>query len=429
MLTEIDIIVFLFVALVWLGPFIYNILMGRGVRLIHPTGWFPLNVVWFLVPPLFFRWLGRPITQTAWKWSSDEWFLGVPMLIVGLTGLFYFLGVYVSGTSLKLNVRDRVEPYSSFRVVSSCHPAVMFVLCIIALAAATAFNVLGPKGTASMGFYWMQLLFFAVYTLPVVMLNQDLKLGTIFLVLCFPATLVLVSKGAFLFFLLQLAVYYQGKIFRMSKVVSVLLVLSVLLTPYAVWLYSQGGFSWNMDRVKATSWEMTGMTLMHRELAFEIFSIIYQKTNETIPPQTGNRIIGEVQEMIPAVLWPEKPNRGLEFAHEFMTDDFPVAFAPHLLTPFLLDLGIPGCCGIMFFMGLLYGVSYKKAVTLSLAKHESWPLIIYYIWCFGARALMNAGLGVAIPLSIAVTSVVAAILGASYLFRPGRSQSITHGLR
>lgn len=217
---------------------------------------------------------------------------------------------------------------------------------------------------------------------------------------------------------MYLGVVYQEKLFRISKTLTALMVASVLLLPYSVWLYERGGYEYGMNAVQTVGWERTAWVILHRELAFEVFAIVKEKAAGDQANELFG-ILGEFREIVPRFLWPDKPDRINFFASLFMHSDLVVAFARYFLTPFYLAYGIPGCCLATFAMGFLYGLGYRKSVNYSLAIGSAWPLIIYSIWTVGARGVVNAGVGVAIPTLMAMTSMMMAILGASYLFRPG----------
>ncbi len=426
MFTILDIISFLLCAGIWLGPFFNNLRCGR-CRLLHPIGFLPLMMVYMTLPPLMYRLTGDPILLTSKMGAGNNWFLAEPLLVLGLGGVFYHLGVRLGGTSLTLGPRDNVQVCLGFKSVRDIDSFSLFISGCAVLALAFLMRLAMPLENFSKGYYWMHLFFKSFYILPLLIFGQDRRLGLWFLLLILPGTLLIRSKATFLYIAITFIVFYQGKILRLSKALTAIILFSILLTPVAVKLYHMdtaysGNYQKDMEQALNNersgfedSWFESILTISRREYAFESFANVYQKRQQGEACHWGDKTLKAIILNIPSFIWPEKPFDFDDFPSEYLPLDYHgynTHYAQYALTPFFLDWDIPGLCLGTLFFGFIFGYGYHLALKNMLRRQEIWPLIIYSTLVINAKYIVEADLfsGLTNSLGMALGGLLAVSL-------------------
>jgi hypothetical protein len=416
-----DLAAFMACFIIWLGPLMYNILRGR-FSLLHPIGYVPILMVYMLMPPLLYRWGGETMLLTSTTWAGDPWFLAAPMLILALAGIFYHLGVRLARTSLVLTEYDDVTTYLPLKTVHGVPGASLFMIACIFLVVTFTARLFIPLSEYSRGFYWIQLLFLANMFLPLLVFQQDRRLGTFFFLLSVPTALILRSKAAFLYFVIIFVIFYHKKIFRLSKTVSIILLVLILLTPTAVGLYGhKEGFApgFSMGELEYGSWSDAIETIAHREYAFESFAIVYQERQEGEPFQWGAETLKQLYQIIPGFLWPEKPVGFYDFPFKYLPMDpmeYEWFYAPFGLTPFYLDFDLPGAFLGMLLLGFIMGFGYRLGLTATLRRREAWPLIIYLCLAINGKWFVEATIASAMTNFMSFSFSVLLVVWLSTIF-------------
>jgi hypothetical protein len=413
--------------IVWLGPLIYNSLRGR-FSLLHPIGFIPILMVYMLVPPLIYRWQGETLLLTSTTWASDPWFLATPMLILALAGIFYHLGVRLARTSLVLTEYDDVTAYASLKTVQGVSGFTLFVIAGLFLGVTFTGRLFMPLSDYSRGYYWILLLFLSNMCLPLVVFQQNRKLGTLFFLLIIPSALIVRSKAAFLYFVIVFVVFYHKKILQLSKTVSIFLLVLVLLTPTAVALYDQKeglSTSFSLSNLDDVSWSDAIGIISHREYAFESFACVYQERQEGEPFQWGAETLKQLSQAIPVFLWPGKPLGFYDFPQKYLPLDpmeYEWFYAPFGLTPFYLDFDLPGALLATLFLGFIIGFGYRVGLTATLRRREAWPLILYLCVVINGKWFVEASVASPITNSLCFSFSVLLVVWLSSIF-PKKSES------
>jgi len=406
----------------WLGPMLYNGFQGKW-HLLHPIGFFPLMIVSMLIAPLAYRLGGEPILNTSRLWSDDEWFLAAPLLILALTGVFYYLGVLLSRTSLRLGPADSVQFCLPLPLLRNVPHTVLAASACTVIGVAVMLQLAKPTERDVLGFYWMNVIFHCFEVIPLLVFHQNRRLGLLCLLLVLPCTILVQSKVAFLMIPLNFLLFYQGKVFSFSKVLTASLVGLVLMTPVAATLYSSD-FSQTRDRrdlsgLSAASWRESIEMLAHRDYAFEAFACVCQWRRGGEPLKWGDELARELAQTVPSALWiGQKTVQFYRFPQEYLPYDYrgwATCYARHLLTNFLLDFGIPGCCLGMLFYGFVFGSFYRIARDAAVRSRAIWPLGLNLIWVLQARYFVEGGLPGGLARFFGMLAGVLLLLGLSRL--------------
>jgi hypothetical protein len=420
MFAEIDAIALLACSLTWLGPFAWNAAHGR-VRLIHPIGLFPIIIVHMMITPLHFRLSGQTMLRTSALWADNPWYLAGPMLWMALFGLFYHLGVRLAGVSLVLSDRDKVDAVAGLPLDRRTPPAQLALAALISLGFMVAASVVMPREHHAKGYFFMHVFFTGYQILPVLVLASDRKLGQVFLLIAAPVALLMRSKAAFLYMAINLVLFFQGRLLRLSRFATLFVIGLVLLTPLAVARYATVA-AYREDMVdprgaKWVGWDDTMAALESREYAFEAFVCVWNWRRQGHPWTYGSTLLGEGSQMVPTAFWPDKPFKFHDFPSTYLPRDYrglEIHYARHLATIFFLDFDIPGCCIGFLATGLLFGACYGKALRVSLRRKESWPMVLYLAWVVHAKYLVDGGFAGSIP------NTIGSILGILMTLRIGR---------
>ena len=403
MISEIDLIAFLTCALTWLGPFAWNAWHKR-VRLFHPNGFFCIIMVYMTMTPLHFRSTGETMLKTSELWADDPWFLAGPMFWLAIFGLFYHAGVVLAGVPLRLGVRDNVDTVGVLPVSRKIPSAKFTIAATIVLGMMVVASMVMPREHHAKGYFFMHVFFTGYQILPVMMLAQEKKAGQFFLLIAAPVALLMRSKAAFLYMAINLVLYFQGRLFRLSKFATAFVIGLILMTPLAVARYATMQ-AYKEDVVDTSvggwvSWDHVIRSLESREYAFEAFVCVWNWRREGRPSTGGATLLGEVTQMIPTALWPGKPFKFHEFPATYLPRDYrgwEIHYARHLATVFYLDFGIPGCALGFLATGYLFGFCYGKALRVSIERRESWPMVCYLAWMVHAKYLVDGGFSGSIP--------------------------------
>ncbi|MGO9119721.1 MAG: hypothetical protein ACLQPD_19175, partial [Desulfomonilaceae bacterium] len=424
-----DLLALAFCAVMWLGPMIYN--CGRGrFNLLHPLYCVPLIMIYLPIAIFIYRSLDGPILITASWYEQEEGFLAAPLLISSLAAIFYFLGIKLSGLSLKLDARDAVSRFVSLPAVRGLSSWVVF-LCAFVVFSLAACLQLYVGANFERGTWWAFVFFTSVFILPVPVMNQNRTMGLGFLLLNIAGSSALwLSKGSFLHMVLPVIVFYQHKLASASKSILILVLGAILLTPYAVERYGSQdadltATGWSLDAMRSMetpSWNDTLMTMLHREYAFESFAIVFQRRIEGEPLHWGAKTLEDLSYMIPTLLWPEKPRHQADFPSEYLQGDWRQdwggGWSPHFFSRPFLDFGIPGCCAAIFMVGLLYGYAYRRARDGAINRGVTWPLLLYLPLVINAHPLMSAG--PAFPATVVIGQLcgLGLLLSLCHRFKP-----------
>ncbi len=410
MISEVDVFAFLAATVCWLGPFFVNLAAGR-VNLLHPISFFPIQVVWLMIPPLAYRTGEFTMLNTARMFVQDEWFLAEPMLVIGLTGIIYHVTVRLMGVPLLLRRLDDGRTATGFPLGHRFTTPAVFISCLVVGAGCIFAQILsGDADLPITGYYWLMAIYRAVYILPVLMMAQNQTYGGVLFLLFLPSGLLLRSKAAFLNFAVMTALYFQQRIFRSSKLVIAVLACAIILTPFAVQRYAQ----WeDATGAQTTGWAEALNQGMGREHAFENFAVIYHSAASGTRTYSG-RVVGELAQSIPTFLWPGKPIRLYDIAREFLAQDVlpvnPIKFATYGYSLFYLDFGFMGCCLLSSGMGLLLAVTYSFLTGLSLRREESWPMFFLLTLVYQSRVLLETGPALFVATTIPVLTALSCTL-------------------
>ncbi len=401
MTIALDFFAFLVCAGIWLGPMIINIGRGRW-WLLHPFGIFPIMIVYMLLPPLVYRMTGDTIRITGGTWANDPWFLAAPMLLLGLAGIFYHLGVKLTGNRMNMGKKDDLKNCLPFKTLHGVRGQTLFLVTVGIFALGVALQLAMPAGMReSSGFYWMHIFFRSFFILPLLVFQQNRKLGLFTLLIFLPATFLLRSKAMFLYIVMAFGIFYQEKIFRLSKAISTLLILLLFLTPLAVALYTvdfaQSFDMQALEDLDTPTYEQSLDKIVHREYAFETFACVYQsRAREGEPLHLGAKNLTDILENIPKVLYPQKPMAiDNQFPKEYLRLDYKgydIHYARYFLSSFFLDFGIPGVCLGGLVVGILWGFCYRRAINATYRKKELWPLMLYMCLAINAKWLVDANI-------------------------------------
>lgn len=420
---SIDVVLFLFCATVWLTPFLGNGVRGRW-RLLHPISFFPLMMVYMMIPPLCFRWAGDPILETSQRWCADPWFLAAPMLVLALAGIFYHIGIRLSKVSLVLQAADDGGWFLGFPVLRNISTVGIVAPSVLVVLSSFSLRLLKPDTEYNMGFYWVDLLFLSFQVIPVIVFHQNRWAGVAFVLGIVPFLLGLGSKAAFLYVPIAFFIFYDQHIFRLSMMLTTVLVVMVAMTPVAVVLYGEGiyqiDFSEFRARKKEMNWDAAIEKISHREYAFEAFACVYQWRRAGDPLCYGSRLLGELIQNIPTVIYQNKQPGYFDFVETYLPDDargYTTHYARHILTSFLIDFDVPGCCVGMGLIGFVFGSCYRIATNASLRLRQVWPLLLYSALVIVAKSYVEGGIEGGMPRTIAFAVGVGAVLFLSYLFR------------
>jgi len=397
MFPILDLLAFLMCALVWLGPFFYNLGHGR-CRLLHPTGFFPLMVVYMLIPPLVFRWQGETMRLTSAMYDST-WFLVEPMLILAFSGIFYHLGVRLSKTSLVLGRQDEVA--ACLHLKASQGPTLfLFIITLAAIVLPAIFyHYLRSQSDYLSGYYWVHLLFSSYRILPVLVFQQHISLGIIYLFMVLPLTVAYKSKGVFLFIVAAFLIFYQQKLWRKSKLLIVMLTVLVIMTPLAYYLYLERDVDdlqglQKLGTDMTPSWEETFVAITHRDYALESFACVIQESKAEEKWHWGEKTLNDFLENVPAFIYPNKPVALFtDFTALYLPLDYRgylIHFSRFFLSPFYLDFGLAGVALAGLLIGTLYGFGYRFALRATFRRQESWPVIMYLCLVINAKYLVEA---------------------------------------
>lgn len=437
MTIELDLVAFLMLVLGWLGPVIYNALRRRFL-LLHPISALPIAIVYYCTVALFFRFTGDPKLKTALLYSGDEWFLAGPMMFLSLMGPLYHVGVRCAGLGMRLRKSDAVDAFFQLKTRRNAWPPGMFLCATLVLGIAAALQYYVGMSDEQGGF-WAFTFYTSIYVLPLIILQQHRMLGSVFLLLALPSSLLRHSKAAFGAFAVVLGIFFQQKIFSVSRVVTVAIISVILMTPISVYLYATWGKEplnvqnlMSSEHFSTQEWQNTLDTIIHREYAFESFAIVFQRRLTGEPLQLGTNFWAELTQMIPHILWPDKPVLRNEFPTEYLSEDWNprivTSYTKYFLTPIFLDFDFPGCCIFVFILGLVLGYTYRKAKMLTLKRQECWPMILYVALVMHIPLFVGAGLPIALTSSIGVATAVCLVLGLSEIFVIGKNKKMPRSL-
>jgi len=403
MLSGIDLIAWLACAAAWLGPFAWNAATGR-MRLIHPNALFPIFTVYMCLMPLHYRFYGETMLRTSASWADETWFLATPMLWLAVFGISYHLGVRAAGLPLRLGAADATDVLVHLEVRQGLPPLTLFSSALVVLGLMLLASLLMPRENYAKGFYFMHLFFMGYQVLPILVLAQNKWLGQIFLLLAAPSGLLMRSKAAFLYLAIALVVFFQHKLFRISKFATACAVGLVLLTPFAVARYASVA-AYAEDQAdpnaeKWVGWDEALLKVESREYAFESFVCVYNWRKQGGELTWGGTLLGELTQMVPSALWPDKPFNFFDFPSKYLPADYrgyAVHYAFHLATLFYLDFDVPGCLLGFACLGLFNGWCYRQALKWSLQRRESWPMVLNLCWVVHSKFVVEGGFGGAIP--------------------------------
>jgi hypothetical protein len=220
---------------------------------------------------------------------------------------------------------------------------------------------------------------------------------------------------------INLVLFFQGRLLRLSRFATLFVIGLVLLTPLAVARYATVA-AYREDMVdprgaKWVGWDDTMAALESREYAFEAFVCVWNWRRQGHPWTYGSTLLGEGSQMVPTAFWPGKPFKFHDFPSTYLPRDYrglEIHYARHLATIFFLDFDIPGCCIGFLATGLLFGACYGKALRVSLRRRESWPMVLYLAWVVHAKYLVDGGFAGSIP------NTIGSILGILMTLRIGR---------
>jgi hypothetical protein len=385
MFRNLDLLGLFICAAVWLGPMLANLRRGR-LWLMHPSGFFPLMVIYMLLPPLFYRWGEEgSMLQTASMWGHNPWFLAEPMLVLALAGAFYHLGVKLGGTPLTLGPQDSPEAYLPLPSRKGIGKFSFAVVVFAVFALSQLMFYLKPVSDYGKGYYWITLFYKSYIVLPLLAFQQDRSLGLLFLLLSIPGSLFMKSKAIFLYSVIGFFLLYQTKLFRLSKSVAAVLIGLILLTPLAVSLYGTDIYRSKDLRefrnAEELSWGESIQRFGEREYAFETFACIYQKCQEGGEEvQWGRKNYEDFLKIIPTYFWPAKPLEFFDFPAEYLPLDYfayEMYYAHYFLTAFYQDFRLLGVALAGLILGLIFGFGYWTSLRLSRRRQELWPLMIY----------------------------------------------------
>jgi len=398
MSRNLDLLGLFICAAVWLGPMLANLRRGR-LWLLHPSGFFPLMVVYMLLPPLFYRWGEEgSILLTSSLWEQNPWFLAEPMLVLALAGVFYHLGVKLGGTSLTLGPQDSPEAYIPLPSRKGIGKISFAAVSFAVLALGQIMFYLKPVSDYGKGYYWITIFFRSYTVLPLLVFQQDRSLGLLFLLLSIPGSLFMKSKAMFLYSVISFFLLYQTKLFRLSKSVAAVLIGLILLTPLAVSLYGTDIYiTKNLGEFRNTeelSWGKSFQRFGQREYAFESFACIYQKCQEGGEEvQWGRRNYEDFLKIIPTFFWPAKPLEFYDFPAEYLPLDYfayEMYYAQYFLSSFYQDFRLPGVALAGLILGLIFGFGYRTSLRLSRRRQELWPLMIYICLVANSKYFVEA---------------------------------------
>jgi len=398
MFGNLDLLGLFICAAVWLGPMLANLRRGR-LWLMHPSGFFPLMVVYMLLPPLFYRWGEKgSILHTASMWGQNPWFLAEPMLVLALAGAFYHLGVKLGGTPLTLGPQDSPEAYIPLPSRKCIGKISFAAVAFGVLALGQILFYLKPVSDYGKGYYWITLFYKSYTVLPLLVFQQDRSLGLLFLLLSIPGSLLQQSKAMFLYTVVSFFLLYQTKLFRLSKSVPAVLIGLILLTPVAVSLY---GTDFNitkdlrvLENLEVVTWKESINRFSSREYAFETFACIYQKCQEGGEEvQWGRKNFEDFLKIIPTFFWPAKPLEFYDFPAEYLPLDYfayEMYYAHYFLSAFYQDFRLPGVALAGLLLGLTFGCGYRISLRLSRRRQELWPLMIYLCFVVNSKYFVES---------------------------------------
>lgn len=427
MITLLDLLGLAFCLLTWLAPLGWNAWQGR-FRLLHPIGFFPLMMVYMVMPPLVSKFQGESLLLTAQRFDP-EWFLVAPLFILGLTGLFYHVGVRLARVPLRLESQDRVEAVLGFKTREGVSSLTFFLVTLVVFVGLLGGRLAEPfTGVhVSMGFWWLHLMFKSTQLLPLLMYQQDRRKGLWLLLLVIPAMVLLRSKAAFLYIPLAFFLFYQEKLFKISKVIALAMVGMITLTPLAVYLYNVDFARELRPEVlqdpEVPTWSESLERITHREYAFESFAIVYHSEDTLF---LGEKNYHNLLLCVPSVIFRDKPVKFYDFPSQYLALDYfayEIHYAQHLLTPFYQDFGVVGDCLALLGVGLLYGSSYRRALRSTFRRREAWPLFLYLCLTLNSKYLTESFLFNSLVDTLGLMSGVLMVVGISTLFRRSLAQS------
>ena len=429
MLTTVDVLAAAVCVTVWLGPTVWNGLRGRW-NLLHPIGFLPLMMAYHLLPPLWYRWDGDAMLKTSQLWVADEWFLAMPVLVIAVCGVCYHAGVWLSGASLRLRAEDALEARVRLPVMDGVSgPTLACVSCLVVVVA-TAMK-LAMTDASEQGYYWVHLLFKGFQLAPLLVFQRSRSLGLLVLLAVLPCTLLLRSKAAFLYIPIGFILFYQTRLFALSKVTIGILAGLLLLTPVAGALYSLN-FAESRDitdlrHLETRTWSEAIQIASAREYAVEGFACVYQwRRGHGESLYWGSKTFDDLREITPSLLWPGKPLTYMDIPETYFPLDYrelDTHYAALFLTPVFLDFDIPGCYAFTLLIGLVLGYIYRKARDASLSRREAWPLFLNLAVVIHAKYLIEGGLSGAIPNAFGmVCGVIMIVIGSRVLSVPAAAR-------
>jgi len=373
---------------IWQGPAAVSI-RRRTFSLLHPSSVFPLLVSISMLVALterWFNWAGRGdypgLRITTRFFNYDSEFFILPLAILAVAGLTYFLGIrlalgrVVSGDGDMIHLRNDM-PFVPREFDSQLVPVALIsaVICMMPF-------ILFGQGY---GFFWAGALVYAFNFIPALMYQQKARWGTIFLVLGLIAVGIRGSNGDFIYYFLPLLIFSQfkplirkGRLNIMGAVLLVVLV-GVLITG-TVRMYQERGYWYEED-----SDENLVSKIMVREYGFEVFSILIHESSPWgnafgISPY-GSWFVQEVKEAVPSFMGMEKLRMGQEVAKAVMPFDYSylpdAGFYRFFLFSFYYDLGWPGALAGSMSLGLVFGSAYRYALRKTEHLGVVWPLFVY----------------------------------------------------
>jgi hypothetical protein len=433
MVTLLDLAGLAFCGLTWLSPLCWNAWRGR-LLLLHPIGFFPLMMVYMVIPPLVSKFQGESLLLTAQRFDP-EWFLVGPLFILGLTGLFYHLGVKLAGVPLSLGPEERVDSYREFKTRDGVSPLAFFLVSLVVFAGLLGGRLAEPYTGmhVSLGFWWLHILFKSSQLLPLLVFQQDRRKGLWMLLVVVPALLLLRSKAAFLYIPLAFFLFYQEKLFKISKFLTLTMVGMISLTPLAVYLYTVD-FAREMRpdvlaNPEVPTWSESLERITHREYAFESFAIVYHTEDRLY---LGEKTYYNLLLCLPSAIFRDKPVTFYDFPSQYLALDYhayEMHYAQHLLTPFYQDFGVLGDCLGLMAMGLLYGLSYRGSLRATFRRRETWPLLVYLCLALNSKYLTESKLFNSLVDSLGLACGVLLVVGLSSLFRRQIKETVVTGAR
>ena len=380
-----EIFLVLLVCIVWLGPLFLSI-KRKTISLIHPSSMFPLFVTINILIVMMEHWIGwsgrglfSGIRLTTQRQHNVDNFFIIPLVIVCVSGIAYFLGIFVGCKRVVPSLNDRIHITRNFKTVPKQFSTQLIWLCVIfSILSLIPFAIFG----GGRGYFWAVALVYVFNFIPVLICNQKMSVGLIYLVLGLIVVGLRHSKGDFIYYILPLVIFNQGSLLIKKHRINIYRGLIIGIVSVAVVFGTI-----RIHKIRGEWFEGASLAkkIIVREYGFEVFSILVNESRSLGNLFNGSFskswVLEEEKEALPSFLGVRKIRPGNEVAKQFLPLDYAklpdAGFSKFFLFPFYYDFGWIGAFVGSFFLGFVFSFLYNFALKKTIQYNILLPLIIY----------------------------------------------------